>query len=80
MGYFEKFFVLRDKIQDENVYVSKTIDTEQVESWEAYDQYHTKVFMRSGDNFLVYMKVEKFEDIIIEYEDVYGKLLVVSQN
>ena len=80
MGYFETFYVQRIKKDGDRVYRLKTIDSEQVESWETIDEKHTKVFMKSGDTFLLRIETKDFGDIIIDDEDAYGKILVFSQN
>jgi hypothetical protein len=80
MGYFETFHIkLRDK-KGGTVYRLKTLDSEQIESWELVDNKHTKVTMRSGDTFVLHIDIQTFGDIIINYEDAYGKILVFSQN
>jgi len=80
MGYFETFYVKRKDDDGEYIYKLKTIDSEQVESWEVNDDTHTTVFMKSGDIFILNIAIQDFGDIIIDYEDAYGKILVFSKN
>lgn len=80
MGYFETFYVQRINKEGTRLYRLKTIDSEQVESWEIIDEKHTKVFMKSGDTFLLHIGIKEFGEIIIDNEDAYGKILVFSKN
>lgn len=80
MGYFESFYVQRISKGGNRLYRIKTIDSEQIESWEIIDEKHTKVFMRSGDSFVLNINIRRFGDIIIDNEDAYGKILVFSKN
>lgn len=80
MGYFESFYVQRINKEGNRLYRIKTIDSEQVESWEIVDSKHTKVVMRSGDKFVLNMNIRDFADIIIDNEDAYGRILVYSRN
>jgi len=80
MGYFETFYVQRIKKNGDKIYRLKTLDSEEVESWEIVDEKHTKVFMKSGDTFVLHINILKFGEIIIDNEDAYGRILVFSQN
>lgn len=80
MGYFETFYVQRINKEGNRLYRIKTLDSEQVESWEIIDANHTKVFMASGDMFVLHINVKDFSNIIIDNEDAYGKILVYSKN
>lgn len=80
MAFFETFYVQRVKKDGTRVYKIKTLDSERVESWEIIDENHTKVFMVSGDSFLLHINIQKFGEIIIDNEDAYGRILVFSQN
>jgi len=80
MGYFETFYVQKIKSDGTRFYRIKTIDSEQVESWEIIDDAHTKVFMKSGDSFILHINIQKFGEIIIDNEDAYGRILVFSKN
>lgn len=80
MAYFETFYVQRVLKDGTRIYKLKTIDSEQVESWEIVDESHTKVFMRSGNSFLLNIDIKSFGEIIINNEDIYGRILVFSQN
>ena len=80
MAFFETFYVQRIQKDGTRIYKIKTLDSEMVESWEIIDENHTKVFMRSGDSFLLHINIQKFGEIIIDNEDAYGRILVFSQN
>jgi len=80
MGYFETFYVQKINSEGTRLYRLKTLDTEEVESWEIVDENHTKVFMKSGDSFQLHINVQKFGEIIIDNEDAYGRILVFSAN
>lgn len=80
MAYFETFYVQRIDKDGTRGYRIKTLDSERVESWEHVDNSHTKVFMKSGDTYILHISVEDFGEIIINNEDVYGRILVFSNN
>ena len=80
MGYFESFYVLRENKKGDRFYLYKTLDTERVESWEVVDDEHTRVFMKSGDVFVIKEDIKTFGEIVIDDEDAYGKILVFGKN
>lgn len=80
MGYFESFYAQKIGKDGKRDYVLRTLDSDQVESYEAIDESHTKVFMRSGDTIILRIHLRDFSQIITENSDVYGRILVFSDN
>lgn len=80
MGYFETFYVQRIDRNGIQAYRTKILDSEEVESWEFIDDSHTKVYMRSGDKYILHIDFGKFTDIISSNEDHLGRLLTFNPN
>lgn len=80
MGYFLNYYIRRQTDDGSYVYRLKTFDSECVESWEYIDEEHTAVTMKSGDKIILQVNVMDFGEEVINLEDAYGKLLVISSN
>lgn len=80
MGFFETFYIQKIDKEGKRFFRERTLDSEEVESWEKVDGEYTKVFMKSGDSFILRIDFSYFTDIIYADEDAYGKLLVINKN
>ena len=65
---------------DKFALAARTIDIEKIESWEFVDEGFTRVFMDSGDTFIVKSSQSNFSTIVYSYTDGYGVLFNFNKN
>ena len=80
MAYYEIFEV---RVVDKNGkvgYRTRSLDINEIESWELLDEEHTKIFTKGGDKFIAKINFNAVADTCMALADEYGKLFVFYPN
>ena len=79
MASYESFYT-RNERGGKIVYLLRVINLTRIESWEAVDAKHTKIFTKSGDVFIAKVDYEELTDKLMSLYDEYGRLLTFYTN
>jgi hypothetical protein len=80
MAYYEKFEVRAVNKEGKVGYRTRTLDINQIESWESLDEEHTKLFTKGGDKFIAKIKYVEVTEMCMALIDEYGRLFVFYPN
>jgi len=80
MPIFESFFVVSRNEEGDEVLIEKTLNLEEVESFDEGDQGKTQVVMKSGNYFVLAVEYLDFQDMIKSLTDGFGGLMSFYPN
>lgn len=75
MAYYLQF-----KRKVKTSYRDILIDINEIEFCEHYDEKHFKIFMKSGNKVVILGEYEAIEDLLMEVNDEYGRIMGFSNN